>query len=223
MILALNTAEPMHELALLRANPANPGEFELIAEKTWPDERRDVDTLAPFLQELLDGAGLSKAEITDVVVAQGPASFTSLRTGVAFANALAYGLGAKIYALNTFTMLRRKAAVTAPTLIILHAGRMDVGVKFEDEAVKVGSLAALLKDYPHQNIHVIADLPEALNDELSSIVLEKNWTRVQGHELQSLAEMIMTFGLTDLEAVETVEPAYLRGPHITVSTDPWKK
>lgn len=223
MILALNTAEPLHELALLNANPANPGEYELIAEKTWPDERRDVDTLAPFLQGLLEESGLTKEDITDVVVAQGPASFTSLRTGVAFANALAYGLGAKLYALNTFTMLRRKAALTDPMLVILHAGRMDVGVKYKDEDVKVGPLAALLKDYPHNSIHVIADLPEALSDELNSIVHEKNWTRVQGHELQSLAEMIMTFGLSDLEAVDNVEPAYLRGPHITVSADPWKK
>lgn len=224
MILAINTAQPQHELALLRENPSTAGELELIREKIWADERRDVDTLVTSLQELLSDAGLEKSDLTEIVVISGPGSFTSLRTGVAFANALAAGLGAKLYSMSTFEMLRRKAALSDPTLVILHAGRLDVGVQYQNEPVRVGPLAALLNDYSHdKSLHVIAELPEALNEELHPLLLEKKWTRVEGHELQTLGEALMTFGLQGLEAVQTVEPVYLRGPHITHSSDPWKQ
>lgn len=224
MILALNTAQTQHELALLNENPSNPGEYELIAEKIWLDEHQDVDYLVPFVQGLLEEAGLSKSDITSLVVVKGPAPFTSLRMGIAFANALADGLGIPLYGMSTFELLRRKAALAESTLVLLHAGRMDVGLQHKDEAVQVGPMAALLKDFPHDHgIHVIAELPETLMEELHPIMLEKKWTLVQGHELQTMGEMLMTYGLTGLEPVTTVEPYYLKGPHITVSADPWKK
>ena len=223
MILALNTAQSQHELALLNENPSNPGEYELIAQKIWTDEHQDVDYLVPFVQGLLEEAGLSKSDLTSLVVVKGPAPFTSLRMGIAFANALAEGLGIPLYAMSNFELLRRKAALTPPTLVLLHAGRMDVGLQHNADEVQVGPMAALLKDFPHGELHVIAELPETLMEELHPLMLEKKWTLVQGHELQTMGEMLMTFGLTGLEPVTTVEPYYLKGPHITVSTDPWKK
>lgn len=223
MILALNTAQSQHELALLNENPASPGEYELLAQKTWLDEHQDVDYLVPFVQGILEETGLNKSEITDVVVVKGPAPFTSLRMGIAFANALADGLGAKLHAISTFELLRRKAALTDPTLVLLHAGRMDVGLQHNADAVQVGPMASLLKEFPHGDLRIIAELPETLMEELHSVMLEKKWTLVEGHELQTMGEMIMTFGLSGLEPMGTVEPYYLKGPHITVSADPWKK
>lgn len=229
MILAINTAQLIHEMALLRENPANPGELELISEKTWADDRHDVDKLVPFLQKMLEEAGLEKSDITDIVVVKGPGSFTSLRTGVAFANALAEGLNAKLHALSTFELLRRKAALTDPVLVLLSAGRLDVGVQHFskeglEEEVRVGPLAALLNDYPHGNsIHVVAELPEALREELHPLILEKKWTLVEGHQRQTLGETLMTYGFKELESAANVEPFYLKGPHITHSSDPWKQ
>lgn len=224
MILAINTAQPLHEMALLRENPANPGELELISEKNWADDRYDVDNLVPFLQKMLEDAGLEKSDITDVVVVKGPGSFTSLRTGVAFANALAEGLHAKLYVLTTFALLRRKAALTDPMLVLLSAGRLDIGAQYQDDPVRIGPLAALLNDYPHDTgIHVVADLPEALREELHPLILEKKWALVEGHQLQTLGETFMTYGLAGLESTTNVEPFYLKGPHITHSSDPWKQ
>jgi tRNA threonylcarbamoyl adenosine modification protein YeaZ len=221
MILAINTAQAVHELALLRENPANPGEFELLAEKRWPDAHSDVEELTPFLKTMLEELGLSKEDLTDIVVVKGPGPFTSLRTGVAFANALAAGLGARLHALTSFELLRRKAAIPS-VLPLLHAGRLDIGLEWEGE-IKVGPLAPLLSVLPHGSLSIVAELPETLRDELHSIALEKGWKIVEGHELQTLGEMVMTYGLTGLESSENVEPAYLRGAHITKSSDPWKQ
>lgn len=223
MIVALNTAEAQHELALLRENPSNKGEYELIGEKVWMDERRHEDVFTPHLKQLLEEAGLAKEDITTLVCVKGPGTFTSLRMGVAFANALAAGLTIPLCTLNTFQLLRRKAALASPTLVVLYAGRDEVGAQLDDEPVRVGPIAQILNDYPHGAISVVADVPEALSDTLHSIILEKKWRRVEGHELQSMGEMLMTFGLSELETVQTIEPYYLKGPHITKSADPWKQ
>ncbi len=221
MILGINTAQKLHELALV-ATSSKPS--ILLAEKIWIDERRDVEDLVPFLRQLLEEHGLSKKDITDIVVVRGPGSFTSLRTGVAFANALAEGLDAKLYSLDTFELLRRKAATANPTLVILHAGGLDVGVRYNNEPIRVGPLAALLNDYPHnKNLHVIAELTETQREELNPILREKEWKLIEGHELQTMGEMLITSGLEGLQSLDTVEPFYLKGAHITKSSDPWKK
>ncbi len=217
MILGINTAQPIHELAILERG-------KLLAEKTWPDDRRDVEDLVPFLKALLEEHGLSKKDITQIVMVRGPGSFTSLRTGVAFANALAEGLCAKLYFLDTFALLKRKAATTNPTLVILNAGGLDVGIQFNDEAIRVGHLAHLLNDYPHdKNMYVITELTETQREELNSIVREKNWKLIEGHELQTMGESLVILELEGLQKVKVVEPYYLKTPSITKSSDKWKR
>lgn len=227
MILGINTAEAIHELALLREAEdfKKTKKLILLAEKRWTDERNDVDNLVPHLKTLLEEHGLSKEEIREIVVVKGPGSFTSLRTGVAFANALAEGLGAKLYSLDTFELLKRKTALSDPTLVILHAGGLDVGARRQmhstHEPIRIGPIAHILNDYPHgKNLHVVAELTETQDEELSPILLEKGWKKVEGHELQTLGEMLATFGLKRLELAETVEPFYLKGANITKSSDP---
>lgn len=216
MILAINTALSVHELALIDGD-------ELLAERIWQDERDDIDRLIPTLEEMLEELGLEKAEIKEVLVVNGPGPFTALRTGVTFANALAEGLQAKLYAIDTFELLKRNAALTDPTLVVLNAGGLDVGIRFEDET-KVGPLAQLLADFPHdQSIHVVSELKEVLAEELNPICLEKGWPQVKGHELQTLGESVLTFKLEDLAVKDTVEPIYLKEPVITKTSDPWKK
>lgn len=221
MILGINTAQRLHELALIDEQPD--GSRKLIAEQRWADERRDVEDLAPFLKALLEEHGLEKSEIKQVVVVSGPGSFTSLRTGVAFANALAEGLGARLYAMDTFELLTRKAAAADPVLAVIHAGGLDVGVKLRGEAVRVGPLAAVLNDYPHDHsIRVVSELTETESEELHPIVLEKEWQVMEGHELLSLGEMLTTLGLEGLKVTSVVEPVYLKAPNITKSADKWK-
>lgn len=222
MILAINTAQRIHELALLEND-------KVLAEKIWDDERRDVEDLVPFLKTLLEERGLSKSDITEIVVVNGPGSFTSLRTGVAFSNALAEGLNAKLYTLNTFELLKRKAAIKDPLIVVVQAGGLDVGIQQfgienQEEGIRIGPMASLLNDYPHDHeIHVVTELNETQNEELHPMILEKKWTLIAGHELQSFGESLVTFGVDGLKKVDTVEPYYLKAPNITKSSDPWKK
>lgn len=49
--------------------------------------------LVPLLEDALEEAGWTKTDIEGVACNLGPGGFTSVRNGVAFANALAHGLG----------------------------------------------------------------------------------------------------------------------------------
>ena len=213
MILGINTAQQMHEIALLDAG-------EILLEKRWLDQRDDVERLVPTLASMLEELGLEKSEITDILVIHGPGSFTSLRAGVTFANALAEGLGAKLHSLDTFELLELKAASVDPVLAVLLAGGQDVGIKVKDQ-IKVGPIAALLAPFEHHKYKVIAEVRETQADELHSICLEKGWHKVEGHERLTLGEVLLSHELG--EPQNLVEPLYMRGPHITKTSNPWKK
>jgi len=216
MILALNTAQPEHELALI-------DDGKILASDTWPDNRDNIEKLIPRLQKLLESLDLKKEDVTDIAICKGPGPFTAVRTGIAFANALAEGLGAKLHEIDTFTLLKLKTGLTDTVLAVLHAGGMDVGV-LHDHEVKVGPISKLLGEYPHDNsIHVVSVCTEAQETQLHGIVKEKGWKQVQGHELQSMAEVILTFGLDQFGQSHTVEPYYLKEPIITKSTNKWKQ
>lgn len=242
MILAINTAQALHELALIDdgITPEVHGESaskvephaEILAEEIWPNNKNDVEELVPKLKKMLEELGLSKEDINEIVVAAGPGPYTAIRTGVTFANALAAGLDAKLYVLDTYDLLNRKAATADPVIIVTNAGGLDVGVRAQIhgeqgklaglEPVKVGPMSELLADFEHHKYTVVAEVTESQKTELHGICLEKNWKEVEGEKLQTFGEAILTFGLKDIQQVESVEAIYLKDPVITKSKDPWK-
>jgi tRNA threonylcarbamoyladenosine biosynthesis protein TsaB len=96
MILTINTAQETRELTLVKDEKSQ----EILAKKTWPNEKNDVEKLVPYLQEILKSAGLNKSDITEIVVVNGPGPYTALRIGITFANALAEGLNVKLYTVD---------------------------------------------------------------------------------------------------------------------------
>ena len=121
MILGINTAESVHELCLVK-------DTAVLAEASWAANRDDIDRLVPTLQQLLGQAGQPKEAITAIFVVCGPGSFTAVRTGVAFANALAEGLGVPLHALRTFELLEYKWQGPGEAHIVLPAGRKELAL-----------------------------------------------------------------------------------------------
>ncbi len=214
MILAINTAQKVHELALI-------GSGKILMEKSWSDSKDDVEKLTPTLKAMLAELGVDKSQIDSILVVSGPGSFTSLRTGVAFANALASALPAKLYAIDTFELLRRKAAIDS-VLVILNAGGLDVAVRHEKET-EVGALSTLLHKFPHEKFSVVSECTETQEEELNGICIEKKWKQIKGHELQTLGETVLTFDFENLKPLKVVEPIYMKGPVITKSANKWKQ
>lgn len=231
MILAINTAEKLHEMALIDS-PAH-GKGKILSEHIWQDQKDDVETLVPTLKKLLTEANTDKSQITDILVVRGPGSFTSLRTGVAFANALAHGLDANLYEIDTFVLLFQKAASKDPILVVLNAGGLDVAIQTfngsnatikdsKPKEAQIGPIATLLHGYTHEKYQMVSSVNETQSDELNSVCLEKKWKQIKGHEMQTFAECVLTYGLP-VKKVKLVDPYYLKSPHITKSSNPWKQ
>lgn len=92
--LYLDTSQPEASLAIYDDN-------QMIAEKNWLAHRELSATLSAQYTNILKKVGILSEDLSGVVVFVGPGSFTGLRIGISFANALAYALGIPIYETKT--------------------------------------------------------------------------------------------------------------------------
>lgn len=73
---------------------------ELFSETTWATNRDLSERLLPELQKFLKRRKLSLDKLEKIAVVVGPGQFSSVRTGVAMANALAFGLNLPVVGLR---------------------------------------------------------------------------------------------------------------------------
>lgn len=102
LILYLDTSDKEAILAIYEQPSLREGEADvailLVKEIKWLAHRELSATLSKQYSDILKNVGISQDELTGICVFQGPGSFTGLRIGISFANALAYGLEIPIYA-----------------------------------------------------------------------------------------------------------------------------
>ncbi len=91
LIITIRTDKPEADIGLYEADIQ-------LAYETWSAHRQLAETIHLKLQALLAGQQKDMHDIDGIVVFEGPGSFTGLRIGITVANALAYGLDAKIVA-----------------------------------------------------------------------------------------------------------------------------
>lgn len=82
LILALKTNEPDAKLVLLQ-------DETVIARHTWYAHRALSDTLHRTVEALLRGAAIEESDVQGLIVHKGPGSFTGIRIGIAYMQALA--------------------------------------------------------------------------------------------------------------------------------------
>lgn len=89
-ILYLDTSEPEARIAIYR-------DGQPMVEERWLAHRELSATLSGKYTEILKTAGLKASDLGGIAVFLGPGSFTGLRIGISFANALAYALRVPVY------------------------------------------------------------------------------------------------------------------------------
>jgi len=119
----MDTATPAVTVAL------HDGE-RVLAESLAVDARRHGELLAPGIAAVLDEAGVTTRDLTDVAVGTGPGPFTGLRVGLVTARTLAATLGISAHGLCTLDALAWRAVaehdVDAPFLVATDARRREV-------------------------------------------------------------------------------------------------
>lgn len=99
----------------------------VMAEKHIDEPRHHASLLAPFIQEVLEKAGVTLEECAAVAVSKGPGSYTGLRVGVSTAKGLCFGAGKPLIAVGTLQILASSSEGKADFIVpMIDARRMEV-------------------------------------------------------------------------------------------------
>ena len=109
--------------------------LESISYEAWQTQS---EHMIPELDKLLDKYEVERNQISDVVVAIGPGSYTGVRIAITIAKTIAAVLPVKVYAISS---LRCQKDGKNPSICVINArsGRSYFGV-YEDEKVLVENM-----------------------------------------------------------------------------------
>src|SRR5262245_45203738 len=83
------------------------------------DTRRHARDLAPTVKAILDAESLAPTGLTGIMASRGPGSYTGLRVGLMSAKALAYAVGCKLVAVDTFAGIAEQAPADAENVWVI--------------------------------------------------------------------------------------------------------
>lgn len=222
-ILAIDTAGSACSVAVARGGV-------ILAAERLPLRHGHGEVLLPMTERVTVAAGLSPTQFDAVAVAVGPGGFTGLRAGLAAAQGIALGLGARLVGISSFAAVAAAVAGSGQgagqkLLVALDSRRDDIYVElFAADAMS--SLAA-----------PAAILPDRLADHIASHVGEAG-LRIAGDATDVAADAlnlrfrteILPCSAPDARGVAVaalrqigsgiapspVRPLYLRQPDVTL-------
>jgi len=97
-VLAIDTSTSVLSVALLQ-------EGKVLAEYTTQLKKTHSVQALPAVQRLLEQCGLVAADLSRIVVAKGPGSYTGVRIGVTIAKTLAWSLGTQLVGISSLEAL----------------------------------------------------------------------------------------------------------------------
>lgn len=122
MLLAVDTSTQTLGIALYDEN-------RVLAESLWQSRARHTVELAPAVDRMLKQNNLTAADLTGLVAATGPGSFTSLRVGLAFIKGIAVALKIPVAGIPSLdTLAAAMPPSDLPLAAVLPAGRTRLAV-----------------------------------------------------------------------------------------------
>ena len=100
---------------------------EILAVRSDTRSRHHDEVLLALLEETLQAAGVTRGELTGVVVGRGPGPFTGLRVGLVSARSIASVLGVPLHGLSSLDALAHEALAAVPA----ERGPITVGVALD--------------------------------------------------------------------------------------------
>lgn len=143
LILAIDTAAGLCAAAVHDTQAGERGRAVLDLGKGHAEHLMGV------IEDALDAAGASYADLGAVAVSVGPGSFTGLRVGVATARGLALALAIPAIGIGTLEAIAHQARVARPgepVLCLIEAGRGQVyAASFDADGTSIMAPAALAR------------------------------------------------------------------------------
>ena len=164
--------------------------LDYISYEAW---QRQSEYMIVELNKLLEKHNIKKEDITDVMVAKGPGSYTGVRIAITIAKTIAVALNAKLYAVSSLRV-EKNGDVPSICLINARSNRSYVGV-YQGQDV-------ILNDCIMKNDEVmkyIADHPDY------SVCGDTKYLNIEGIESNTMKEML------DLkDSLESINPLSLK-------------
>lgn len=128
--------------------------LENISYEAW---QQQSEYMIPELNKLLEKYSVKKEEISAVMVAKGPGSYTGVRIAITIAKTMAVALGCKLYAVSS---LRVQKDGKSPSICLINArsGRSYIGVYegnetlLEDQIMKNDDVLKYIADHPSYSV-----------------------------------------------------------------------
>ena len=204
---------------------------EILASLTWRTTRNHTIELLPNLVCLLQQAKVELGSIEAIVVAKGPGSFNGLRVGISTAKGLAFVLNIPLLGVSTLEAEAYPFAFTGLPLRSIHkAGREEIATALyrqkdnEWQCLEAENLTTnnrLCRRVKQRTLfcgEIPADIISEIQQNLGrrAIISQSN--------SPSRASSLAILGWRKLSRGEwddplTLQPLYLRSPHITKPRD----
>ena len=169
--------------------------LENVSYEAW---QQQSEYMIPELNKLLEKYQVQNEEISAVMVAKGPGSYTGVRIAITIAKTMAVALGCKLYAVSS---LRVQKDGKNPSICLINArsGRSYIGV-YEDKGV-------LLEDRIMKNDEVlkyIADHPTY------SVCGDVKYLGLEAKETNNVLEMLSLKEVLDEVNPLSLKPVYMK-------------
>jgi tRNA threonylcarbamoyladenosine biosynthesis protein TsaB len=206
LVLALDTALSACSVALVEGG-------QTLVSRVEPMARGQAERLAPMVNQVMVGAGLSFKSLDRIAVTRGPGAFTGLRIGLAFARGLALALDKPCVGLSTLEVLAAAAGQPRIIAAIDLAGSFFVGA-WEGRRPVMEPCATQLDD-----VLVALDGPWAVTGPGAAIILAErpDWLHIDQNlpDPVTLAHLAAHCDPADYPPT----PLYLRGVNAKIQGD----
>ena len=201
--------------------PAGAAVLEILAVRSDTRSRHHDEVLLALVEETLQAAGVTREELSGVVVGRGPGPFTGLRVGLVSARSIAAVLGVPLHGLSSLDALAHQALAEVPAA----RGPVTVGVALDARRREVyharyrretdGAVTRIAEPAVHAPAEVAEELTAcdllvgsgtALYPELLPATAELEHVDA-GHLLLAAAQLAARG-----EDLTSTEPMYLREP-----------
>lgn len=219
MIVAIDSSTDTASLALAQ-------DGEVLAETSWRCGQNHSVELLPRLTQLLEETRLSLRDTRLVIVAKGPGSFNGLRVGLATAKGLAFSLDVPIIGISSLeTEAYGHADTGLPVCPVFNAGRGEIAIALYQKTNSgwrtlapehITTVDALSNEITERTLFC-GEYVATIARQLKARLKEK--AVIAPDELRSAVSLI-ELAIPRIEADDyddpaTLQPIYLRRPHIT--------
>lgn len=164
---------------------------KILDSRIKESSREHSDFTMPLLDELLKSNSVNVNMLNEIIVINGPGSFTGVRIGVTIAKMLAYTLKIKIKTITSLEMYAISSESVDNKLVLIRDIKGAYGAVFNKDNM-------IVKDYFYLN-----------NPELNDLINDNNYVIFENQkpDLEKIIEYAET---KEYEPVHAVNPIYIK-------------